>query len=191
MHEKPEFPIAVCYAGIVKIMYFTAFYSPIIPVGMIFTIILLILLYWAYKYNLLRRNTVLHSQSCELSIEMTEMLELFCVIFSGSNWIFSIIMKNIQSKNFKLEKETEQYDSLIIMISCIGLAIGFLNAVLPMQTINEKLFNIDHHKAAALEITYDDAEKDFDTNYDIENPATEERAKEERVKKFEKKSGYH
>ena len=28
-------------------------------------------------------------------------------------------------------------------------------------------------------------------NYDIENPATEERAKEERVKKFEKKSGYH
>ena len=47
------------------------------------------------------------------------------------------------------------------MISCIGLVIGFLNAVLPMQNINEKLFSIDHKKAAALEITYDDAENYF------------------------------
>eukprot|EP00828_Plagiopyla_frontata_P005277 TRINITY_DN1209_c0_g1_i6.p7 TRINITY_DN1209_c0_g1~~TRINITY_DN1209_c0_g1_i6.p7 ORF type:complete len:102 (+),score=20.82 TRINITY_DN1209_c0_g1_i6:1648-1953(+) len=101
------------------------------------------------------------------------------------------MMKNIKSKNLKLDVDTHEYDQFILIISFIGLVIGFINAVLPMQTINEKLFNIDHHKAAALEITYDDAEKDFDTNYDIENPATERRAKKERVKKFQKKSGYY
>ena len=51
------------------------------------------------------------------------------------------------------------------MISCIGLVIGFLNAVLPMQIINEKLFSIDHKKATALDKPYNEAERDFDTVY--------------------------
>ena len=64
-------------------------------------------------------------------------------------------MRNIKSENLKLDEDSHEYDSLIILISIVGVAIGFLNAILPMQTINSKLFSIKEHKAKALNITYD------------------------------------
>ena len=78
-------------------MYFAAFYAPIIPAATMLSFIQLIILYWALKYNLLRRSCVLNSQSIELSIEMTEMLEFICIIYSGANYIFSYIIRDIRS----------------------------------------------------------------------------------------------
>jgi hypothetical protein len=62
------------------------------------------------------------------------------------------------------------------------MALGVLNAVLPMQAINEKLFyveDIDETK------TYDEAYPEFDTDYARENPATAEEAREKHTKKME------
>ena len=72
-------------------------------------------------------------------------------------------MKNIKSENITLDEDTHDYDQLIILMSIIGVAIGFINAVLPMQDINEKLFNIDKYLAKPLDKPYDEAEKEFDT----------------------------
>lgn len=51
MHEKPEFPIAVCYGQVLNAMYFASFYAPIIPIGVLFSILLLVALYWVYKVS--------------------------------------------------------------------------------------------------------------------------------------------
>jgi len=48
-----------------------------IPVGVIFSIIQLVLLYWIFKYNLMRRSTIKHQLGQDLSLEMIEMFILF------------------------------------------------------------------------------------------------------------------
>ena len=52
----------------------------------------------------------------------------------------------------------------------IGLAIGIIHAVIPMQDINEKLFKLDD--PVPNKITYINAKYDFDTDYGRTNPAT-------------------
>ena len=47
--------------------------------------------------------------------------------------------------------------------------------ILPMQWLNEKVFYVK--PAPENLMTYGEAKKDFNTNYDLENPATEERAR--------------
>ena len=52
----------------------------------------------------------------------------------------------------------------------IGLAIGIIHAVMPMQDINEKLFKLI--PPTPNEKTYINAKYDFDTDYARTNPAT-------------------
>lgn len=62
-------------------MYFTAFFATLAPIGMLFEIVMLVILYWLHKYNLLRRYSVLNDLSRYLAIEMIEMLEYLSIIF--------------------------------------------------------------------------------------------------------------
>jgi hypothetical protein len=71
-------------------MYLCAFYSPIMPIGMIYALIAIFLQYWVDKYNLLRRRVVKYNMSAELSIEMTEMLEFVLIIYCLGTLIFDI-----------------------------------------------------------------------------------------------------
>lgn len=75
LYEQPEFLISTHYASIMKTMFFTAMYAPVIPLGVLISLVGLFVVYWGYKYNLLNRNMVKYSMSAELSIEMTEILE--------------------------------------------------------------------------------------------------------------------
>jgi len=38
LYENPEFDIAKSYAEVLKTMFFTSFYAPVIPFGMVFSI---------------------------------------------------------------------------------------------------------------------------------------------------------
>lgn len=62
-------------------MYLMAFYSPILPMGILWTLFGLIFKYLVDKYNILRRQSVKYSMSSELATEMTEMLEFVLVIY--------------------------------------------------------------------------------------------------------------
>jgi hypothetical protein len=55
------------YAEILKTMWFTFFYSPVIPLSSLISIIGMILYYWTDKYNLLRKRTVKDTIGKELS----------------------------------------------------------------------------------------------------------------------------
>lgn len=58
LYENPDFPIAVYYATLLKTIFFCAFYAPIIPIGVIFCMVTVLLMYWLTKYTLLYRSTI-------------------------------------------------------------------------------------------------------------------------------------
>lgn len=47
--------MALRYANVVKVMFFTAAVTPLLPVGLFLSLIGLVILYWVDKYLLLRR----------------------------------------------------------------------------------------------------------------------------------------
>lgn len=83
----------------------------------------IVCMYWIHKYNLLYRSVVKVSQSAELSLEMTELLEYVLIIYTLSNFIFS----------YEITK-------IVDYLALIGVFIGIANAFLPMQQINLAIF---------------------------------------------------
>lgn len=105
---------------------------------------------------------------------MTELIEYVLPIFAASNWLFFYYVTGEQGP-----------------VTCvIGVAISCLNFILPMQKINESIFQIED--AQPLKETYEQALFKFDTDYARENPATSEAAREDYLKKvnaLKKKKG--
>ena len=56
--EYPGYSMGKRYADVMKTMWFTFFYSPVIPQGTVWSIVGIILYYYSDKYNLLYRRTV-------------------------------------------------------------------------------------------------------------------------------------
>lgn len=71
-----------------NLLYTVSFYTPILPVVLLWAIIGLFLTYIIDKYNLLRRRTVKFALGNSLSVEMTEMVEFILPIFTLSNIFF-------------------------------------------------------------------------------------------------------
>ena len=57
LFEGHPVDMALRYANVVKLMFFTAAVSPILPVGLPMSFLGLLILYWVDKYLLLRRYT--------------------------------------------------------------------------------------------------------------------------------------
>jgi hypothetical protein len=51
------------YGNVMKTLFFTAFISPFVPLGTIFSLLGLLICYWVDKYLLLRRYVVRHELS--------------------------------------------------------------------------------------------------------------------------------
>ncbi|KAL4435368.1 hypothetical protein ABPG74_022851 [Tetrahymena malaccensis] len=154
LYEYPQYNISQQYANNLKTMFMVAFYSPIIPIGIVYSMVAILLIYWVDKFNILRRKTIKFSQSAELSIEMTEMIEYILPIYSLSNALFLIYIVGID---------------YVSVVSWISLGLGIIHAALPMQEFNEKMFEIAE-APPNLQDFYQ-AEQFFTTDYDRENPA--------------------
>lgn len=46
------------YSSVLRTLFITAFFSPLMPIALPFGIISVVLLYWSDKYNLLRRHII-------------------------------------------------------------------------------------------------------------------------------------
>ncbi|KRX04521.1 hypothetical protein PPERSA_04336 [Pseudocohnilembus persalinus] len=169
--EEPEFDIVKRYSDCLQSMYLCAFYSPILPVGMIWSILGIFLHYWIDKYNLLRRRVIKYNMSSDLSREMIEMLEFVLIIYCTGNLIFWI---------FILE---DQEDKSCSIWSILGVVVGVLHAALPMEKVSEFLCKVKN--APFNEQSYQEVELDFLTDYARENPATKKTATESFLKKIE------
>lgn len=86
----------------------------------------------------------------EVSIEIIEMLELCIIFFALGNFTFYYHI--FQKINY---------------LALVQIALGILYMVLPMQEINEYIFQIENSDET---ITYRECFHDFKTDYDRENP---------------------
>lgn len=59
----------------------------------------------------------------------------------------------------------------------LAILVGFTHMMLPMQWVNEKILPVK--KANPNKKTYQKALANFETNYNLENPATREKARVE------------
>lgn len=75
-------------------MLMVGFYAPLIPIGLMYSMISLGLAYFIYKRLLLRYRTVKVSLNVKLSIEMTNFLELFLPIYCFGTLIFTTMIAN-------------------------------------------------------------------------------------------------
>eukprot|EP01016_Furgasonia_blochmanni_P004483 TRINITY_DN1173_c0_g1_i2.p1 TRINITY_DN1173_c0_g1~~TRINITY_DN1173_c0_g1_i2.p1 ORF type:complete len:279 (-),score=51.93 TRINITY_DN1173_c0_g1_i2:190-1026(-) len=160
VYEGVDFSIAFRYAGIMRTMFATAFYAPIIPLALVWSIIAMLCIYWADKYVLIRRCKRPDTLSSKLSVEMTELLEWILPLYALGNFFFNFRMLDVQDpKNF------------------IILMIGLANAFLPMETINTMLFPPKPKPTQTN--TYDQEKLSLEEDYDRVNPATKRKAVDE------------
>ena len=86
--EYPEYSISDKYSDIMNTMWVTFLYAPLIPIVLPFSLVYIILTYYIEKYTIMRRSTVKDVLSRNISIEMTEYLELIIIFYSIGNFLF-------------------------------------------------------------------------------------------------------
>ena len=134
-------------------MFNLAFYSPILPQASVWIIFGLILEYWMNKYTLLKKRQVTKSLSFTLSIEMIEMLEYYLPIFGISCMYFNFLLRDDFS-----------------ILALVPFIIGIINALLPMQKINEYLFSNNENQENTHR--FSDIASKFESDYLKANPGT-------------------
>ncbi|EGR32796.1 hypothetical protein IMG5_070780 [Ichthyophthirius multifiliis] len=152
LHELPSYEIEIGYVDVLKTMYMTAFYCPLIPLGLIFSFIGIFIYYWTHKFAFLNFKTVNKQMSSKLSVEMTEYLEYTIFIFAVSNSLFTYYTYN-----------------QISYLQISGAVLAILYSILPIQLIVENIFFYDE---VDEQINYEQAQSKFIATYKQCNPVT-------------------
>jgi len=84
-------------------MFLTGFYAPLLPIGLVYTLICLFFYYYITKWSFITgRRIVKESLDKKISEKMTDILELFLPVYCFGNLIFSTILSNTYAqKTFK------------------------------------------------------------------------------------------
>ena len=173
--EGPAIDMAQCYAGVLKSLWLTAFYAPVLPIGLPISLIGLFLTYWTDKYLLLNRYVKPLELGKTLSQSMAEFLELTPFFFALGNLVFRyLIIKDIPDETL-----------WFYLPSILGLGISFLYFVLPGEmftccTSSKKNSEYNYQK------TYSEMRIFFNNDYAISNPIYHNEALEEWLKILEK-----
>lgn len=112
--------------------------------------------YFIDKWNLVTRRTVKEALGKQLSMVMTDFLDFSIFLLCLGDFIFKYI----------IEAKGNWIDYLTLFMAVIYTCS-------PKERINELLFPIMNVDEPMI---YDEAEKDFDTDYDRENPLTRKAA---------------
>lgn len=72
----------------------TAFYSIMLPIGILWSILALLVVYWVSKYQLLRHSVNPINYSIKLGVEIIEMLEHIIPLYGLSAAMFIIFTTN-------------------------------------------------------------------------------------------------
>lgn len=142
-----------------------AFYTSVMPIGILISLIGIIISYWTDKYLLLRRHTRIWILGSELNDAMLQYLEFVPFFMSIGNILFHLLI----------------YDNLTtgdLLPDIIGLCFGFVNIIFPAQLLYRLLFEEQQEKHNEnYKLPYKQARfNPFYTDYDRENPVTKEEA---------------
>ena len=87
-HENPLYLSGKRYADIMKTMWFSFLYSPVVPLGSIFSFIGLTFYYWVDKYNIVHKFTAKENISIDLTMKMIDLLDLIIIIHAVGDLFF-------------------------------------------------------------------------------------------------------
>lgn len=180
LFEEPEMDLAVKNALLVKTMLLTAFFAPVIPFSLIFAIVGLTFNYWVDKYLLLRRNVLPIALQNELCVNMIENIEWMGLMFGLGNLIFVLGLQNAEGVSV--------YETISKGLVYAILGLGFVLSQIPSEALNDKFLPIVDEVTEFN--TYDGIRLEFTTDYDLQNPVTNQQAMEEHAKLLEEKKNF-
>ena len=133
-------------------MWMVSFFVSSLPCVSFLYLVGLFFYYWFEKINFLKKRSVDDLIYNNMAYDMVELLDISIVFYSLGNFI---------SRYFLLKT----YGWVDIFIVVLALA----HAISPTGKLNEFVFPYDKKKEF---VTYEQADKAFDTDYDRENPLT-------------------
>lgn len=121
-------------------MFTTAFYAPLLPIGLAYSLLALFLMYWAEKYKVLNDRVIKFNLSSKLSTAMTELLEYFLPIYCIANLVFEyLVIKTREVRPDPSENVIIDMWEKSSIYALLGIFVGFLHAFLPMKELNAYL----------------------------------------------------
>lgn len=167
LYEGSTLNIPSCFASILNVMLFSAFYASVVPMGPLLGVITLCLYYWVFKYALLVNARVPKSLGKRISMEMIEYAEYVPLLLALGDFIFVRIFYDKNSL----------YNLIAIILCCI-------NFLLPMKIINKKIIKIKKKEGLDDDQkNYYDIKQTLPFEYERSNPVTKKKATEYRKKK--------
>ncbi|EAS00286.2 transmembrane protein, putative (macronuclear) [Tetrahymena thermophila SB210] len=158
--EDPEFDLGYHYCTIIRVIYQTMFYAPMIPMCLIWSLGSIIIYYIVTKFQLIYRRAVIDDIGPEISFSILHHLPISLIIFSISTYCFHRI------------NDPQQLQKLIPSI--ISIIISSANYLfIPLFRSNAKIFELDIDSLTFFNLNrpYEDIQSQFKTEYDKLNPA--------------------
>ena len=157
--ENPEGEIPYKYSYIMKTIWLTAFYSPLVPIVVPVSIAGLIFNYWIEKClygNTYKAPNMISSMVNEVAIEL---LEYFPLILSVGEFLIYFYFYNYDFQNVPKNYSIPIY---------VAFGISLINIALPMDRINRRIFHLKIDEETFP--SYKDVENNFEVTYDWTNP---------------------
>jgi len=124
-------------------MFTTIFYSPLLPISLLYTAIGLGLYYHVLKFILFNVRGVKENIGSKIAEEVVELLELMIPLYSVSNIIMNFLLSDT---DFDTKEGVFGVIKNLILdnpYAMIGIIIGVLHALLPMDKVNNYFFKND------------------------------------------------
>ncbi|KAL4503268.1 hypothetical protein ABPG72_000874 [Tetrahymena utriculariae] len=160
MFEDPEFDLGYHYCTIIRVIYQTMFYAPMIPMCLIWSLGSIIIYYVVTKFQLIYRRAVQDDIGPEISFSILHHLPISLIIFSISSYCFHRI------------NDPQQLQKLIPSI--ISIIISSANYLfIPLFRSNAKIFQVDVESLTFFNLNrpYEEVQSSFKTEYEKQNPA--------------------
>jgi len=130
LHEGPVLDMPDQYAGIIRVVLLTTFYSAAIPFAFIISVLGLAVIFWVDKYMLLRRMAFPKFLNNETTESMIEYLEWAAASFSVGNLIYFYTLRN--------SDDELAFSDTHSVIPWATFIVSMLHVNLPMEAVNKK-----------------------------------------------------
>lgn len=164
--EKSKFDPAVAYSSFTNIIFTSFFFQPILPSGLFFALVGLLLNYFVFKFKLLRMSKTPVQVPFTISAVVLYLLNLVPLGFGISSVVFDEMLRQ--------KIHTNSYVILVVgIISMIfPLYLFFLNST-------KECFRSSNKVEQNYNTDYDMIRSKFTNEYDRANPITKEQGQRE------------
>ena len=168
--EGPSMNAIKCYTDTYQLFLTGLFFQPAFPLSAGILCVSQVLMYWIEKFYLLRVYSLPKLVQDLVTMESLVFLKVGAFVLSASHLYFDVLMSEHQ----------QHPHVLTIAMTCITFVLIFIpieDAFLHVYTYTGEEAEIKKH------VTYESASVNFITDYNLSNPVTREKFREEHIKR--------